>query len=186
MAYPVPRADGESWASALAFWSALLLAGLLLATVLLAPKAKTLAELGVEYATNQVRLVELERRAIELEEVAEALREDPSFAAELARMEFAAGQPGEERISIPADLRLVAAKPSQSIPAAPVNRGWQFPAALLELVASSAWLRRTLLVLAATLVLGAFLLCSAEAGVQVVSRHTHRLAGGVSRRYRKT
>jgi hypothetical protein len=135
----------------------LLAAGTLFATVALAPKLKTLADLDAEYATNQLRLVELERQSIELEKVAQALEHDPAFAAELAKLEFSSGGIAGERIAVPEDLRLGATDiPETATPPAPPRS--PLPQEILAPLAASRGLRLTLLATSATLALFAFVL----------------------------
>lgn len=135
------------------FWLSLLSAAALYGGVALAPKLLTALNLEYRYATAQVRLVALERQVKYLEKVAQALEHDPGFAAELARLDLDAVRPGDERISVPADLHLP--PPPEVWRDLPVI---QPPRCLrlLEVLAGNMRLRMTLLVTAAVLVLGAF------------------------------
>lgn len=177
--------DG-GWGVTFAFWGTLLVAGALFAVVSLAPKLKRLAELDAKYAENQLRLVELERQAIELEKVAEAIEHDPAFAAELARLEFAAGSDGE-RIDVPAELRLGAGEDAAEPATAAVKSHWSVPPEVLGPLATHRGLRATLLATAAVLVLVAFVFLNEEqaATVQAVVRTSKETARGVAERYRK-
>lgn len=179
--------ERDDWTMSLAFWGTLLVAGALFAAVSLAPKLQTLADLREAYATNQRRLVALERQADELERVADALEHDPAFAAELAKVEFAAGRPGRERIIVPADLRLGAeTAPSPVLSASPVRS--PLPAFLLEPLATHRGLRFGLLATAATLVLAAFLVLHEEqaATVRAALIHGRRILARIRDRYRKS
>jgi len=179
--------ERDDWTMSLAFWGTLLVAGILFAAVSLAPKLKTLGDLREEYAANQRRLVALERQADELERVAEALEHDPAFAAELAKVEFAAGRPGRERIVVPADLRLGAETAPSPVPSATPVRS-PLPAFVLEPLATHGGLRMTLLATAATLVLVAFLVLHEEqaATVRAVLVRGRHLFTRVRDRYRKS
>lgn len=170
-----------------AFWATLLAAGVLFAAVSLAPKLKALAGLDADYAANQLRLVELERQAIELEKVAGALEHDPAFAAELAKLEFATGSEGGERIAVSEELRLGGTEPKTPA-AAPVVPQSVLPPELLEPLSSRRGLRAALLATAAGLVLIAFLFLNEEqaATVRAVVRNSGATARSLTGRYRKT
>lgn len=177
----------DGWGTAFAFWGTLLAAGMLFAAVSFAPKLKRLADLDAEYAANQLRLVEMERQAIGLEKVVEALEHDPAFAAELARLEFAAGRSGEERITVPEELRLGAGDGSRATkPVMPTGGRWAVPPALLGPAATHGGVRATLLAAAAALVLVAFLLLNERqaATVRAVVQKTRAAARTLTARYR--
>lgn len=181
-----PDRDGD-WRITFAFWGTLLAAGALFAAVSFAPKLLTLSKLDADYAANQLRLVELERQAIELEKVADALEHDPAFAAELAKLEFAAGRAGDEGITVPEDLRLGAGGGSEATGmATPTGPRWSIPAVLLEPLATHRALRATLLATAAALVLTGFLLFNERqaATARAITRQTRETVRGVINRYR--
>ncbi|HEX6986201.1 MAG TPA: hypothetical protein VF170_12545 [Planctomycetaceae bacterium] len=185
---PPPADRDDGWGTAFAFWGTLLVAGALFASVSLAPKLKTLAGLRAEYAANQLRLVELERRADELERVAEALEHDPSFAAELAKVEFAAARPGDERIAVPEALRLGAAEEAHRDGLRPPSPGaWSIPPMLLDPLATHRGLRIMLLTAAAGLASAAFLVLNERhaATLRTAAGRAAEAARRATDRYRK-
>src|SRR5258705_13685823 len=94
-----PKESRFSWLVALLFWACLLVSVSLFALTVLSPKVLALSALEKEYHDNQVKLVDLERKVEYFQKVASALQTDAEFAKELARFEFNAVQPGEERIA---------------------------------------------------------------------------------------
>lgn len=103
------------WLASLLFWGCLLVAVSLYGVVVLSPKVIAFLELDQEYRTNQARLVRMERQVEYFDKVAGALEKDPAFAAELARIEFDASKPGEERIAVDKRLSLQAPKPANQV-----------------------------------------------------------------------
>jgi hypothetical protein len=93
--------------AALAFWCSLFLAAGLFAVLALAPKVRTYRGLAREYDRLHGRLVLTERRTESLAKVADALENDPQFAAELSRVDFDAPR-GEEHIPVGPQLSLAA------------------------------------------------------------------------------
>ncbi|MGC1274122.1 MAG: hypothetical protein WBC44_10480 [Planctomycetaceae bacterium] len=188
-ASPAPPED-DDWAMSFAFWGVLLVAGALFATVALAPKLHTLVEQKADYATNQRRLVELEHRADELERVAEAIEHDPEFAAELAKVEFTAGRPGDERIAVHKELQLGgddAVEPAAEAVGGPMPAGWSMPPLLLDPLATHAGLRATLLSIAAILTLVAFVVLNEAhaATVRAVVDRGAQIGRSMTKRYTK-
>lgn len=96
----------RSWAATLASWGGLVLAGALFSLATLAPRVADLQKLRSRYAENQKRLVSLERQADDLARVAEALRTDPQFLTELAKLEFSGTLRDAEAIPVDPELRL--------------------------------------------------------------------------------
>lgn len=181
-----PDREG-GWGTTFAFWGALLAAGTLFAAVSFAPKLLTLSKLDADYAANQLRLVELERQAIELEKVADALEHDPAFAAELAKLEFAAGRTGREGLAVRAWRRAGADRGGDAPElVATAKTRWAVPPALLEPLATNAALRAALLVVAAALVLASFLLFNERhvAAVRAINGQMRAAVRGVTDRYR--
>ena len=129
---------------------------------------------------------DLERQAIELEKVGEALEHDPAFASELAKLEFASGSAGGERIAVSEELRLGGTEPSTPAVAAAAPQP-AIPAELLEPLASGRGLRTALLATAAGLVLIAFLFLNETqaATVRAVLRNSGATARSLAARYRK-
>jgi cell division protein FtsB len=141
-------------AISLLFWLTLLAAAAVFAAVSLSPKLATYLALCDEFRAQQEELVELEQQHAELERVIAALKNDPQFVAELARLEFDAVRPGEEILSVDSSLTLAprAGLPRQQRPSTLTSpwRPW------VAVVATSRPLRSTLLLSAAILVLFAF------------------------------
>lgn len=141
-------------ATSLLFWLTLLVAAGLFAAVSLSPKIASYLALCDEYRTQQEELVELERQHAELERVIAALKDDPQFAAELARLEFDAVRPGEEILSVDSSLSLTPnARAPLPKPRPVVRSPWR---PWVGVLASAQPLRKTLLLVAAGLVLFAF------------------------------
>lgn len=184
---PATSAINEGWFVTLSFWGTLLVAAFLFATVALAPKLQTLAAMDAEYAENQFRLVELERQANELGKVAEALENDPSFATELAKLEFAAVRAGDERIAVPDELQLGVADLPLRGADYDIGRRVPLPPLLLTPLATNAVVRSSLLVLAALLAMTAFAVITAEhaATVKRIASRTAAATRAAADRYRK-
>lgn len=145
-----PRYD---WIASLAFWLCLFVASVLFASVTLAPRLAAHIELKQEYSANQVELVGMESRMQYLERVAEALKTDPHFAAEVARIDFDAARPGDERIAVDKSLSLSAPK-YDPLPDEVETAPWYEP--LARFLAKSAALRPLTLLVAGSLVIVAF------------------------------
>ena len=156
MSQDTPQEVGtlRRWLASLAFWTSLLVATLLYAAVTLAPKVVAYVDLRDSHYRNQVDLVALERDVNHLEKVEEALEHDPQFAAELARINFDAVHPGEERIAVDRALNLDAT-PS---PPPPGRRSDYLDPYLphLRLIAGDSSMRTKALAAAATITIVAF------------------------------
>jgi cell division protein FtsB len=96
----------HGWIVSLAFWFCLFLSAAMYAIVVLAPKWHTSQKLNSEHRNNQHQLVSLEQDVKRLDNVVTALESDTEFASELARVDFGAVRPGEERLSVDEDLRM--------------------------------------------------------------------------------
>ncbi len=144
----------QSVIASLAFWFCLLVAAGLFAIVVLSPKLLTYIELKNEFYANQVRLVALEEQVGYLEKVSDALRNDPEFAKELARVEFGAARPGDERIQVDPSLSLDGSseEAQQPMPAQPIL----WPTGPLELLVHHPKIRIGALAAAAVITLLAF------------------------------
>jgi hypothetical protein len=176
----------DAWGMTLAFWGVLLVSATIFAAVSLAPRFRTLSTLRARYAENQLRLVELERQAIELEKVAQALQGDPAFAAELAKLEFAAERTGDERIDVSEDLQLGAGLQRPRI-AANVRVPNTRLVPLVELLAGNSFVRTLLLTFAGLLAAGAFLLLNDQqaARLRAIAASASAFRGGLFDRYRR-
>jgi hypothetical protein len=170
----------------LAFWISLLAAALLYAAVALSPKYLSYLELRSRYYAGQIRLVRLEKQVHYLQRVEEVLETDAEFAAELARSDFGASGPGEERIPVDPELRLdgeasPAAMEALPHPALP----WHTP--LVRAMATNARLREGALVVAVALTLVAFTFLHESQEDQIRSgvKHVKDVVSTAWGRYRK-
>lgn len=140
--------------TSLLFWLCLVLAASMYGGVALAPKLLSWLTLKQEHYTHQVRLVELERKVKYLGRVVDAMENDAEFAAQLARVDFDAARPGDERIAVDPMLSLDARERPAATPVLPRTASLLAP--LLRQVTDRPELRRALLTIAAALILFAF------------------------------
>jgi hypothetical protein len=136
----------------------LALSASLFATVFLAPRLRTFRDLRREYDGLQRELLTSERQVDYLQKVVDALRHDPEFAAELARVDFGVSG-SEERIPVAAQLSLTGEPPVENESAEGVVR--PFPqnlldTPLLDTLTDDRSVRRSLLGAASLLLLIAF------------------------------
>ena len=110
-----PADPGFRPAAALAFWFCLSLAASLFAAVVLAPKLRIYRELSREYDGLARTLASAECKVDALQKVADALQSDPQFAEELARADFDASAPDEERIPVDSKLSLGRKDPASAL-----------------------------------------------------------------------
>ncbi|MFP6767597.1 MAG: hypothetical protein VB859_05465 [Planctomycetaceae bacterium] len=145
-----------TWRISLAFWLTLTVAASLYAAVSLAPRFRTLQHLGLRHFDNRVELEALEDRIAYLDRVRLALKTNPGFATELARLDQQTARPGESHLAVDRSLQLVPrlARPSDSA-IAPWAQ-WSRP--LANTLAQNSAVRLGLLITAACLVLFAFAL----------------------------
>ena len=143
----------HSWLISLAFWLCLLTAALLYASVMLAPKLLTNFSLRGQHYGNQVRLVSDEQQQRYLEKVVAALESDPEFAEELARVDFDAVRPGDERIPASEAVNWELLPESASARSA-VRDPWYLPS--MRILAGHQSLRWSMLSVAALLIVLAF------------------------------
>lgn len=189
-------ADGpRGWLVALLFWLCLILAAAMYAAVSLSPKLLAWIELRDEHYAHQVRLVEVERQVSYLGRVVDALENDPEFAAQLARVDFDAARPGDERITVDPSLSLDAHSETPPRSLSPRSHSWSVP--LLRQFTDRPDLRRALLTIAAALCVFAFTflqeslvseaLPSRLISVPVAeSKQAVRWSDWLTRRYRKS
>ena len=153
------RNNKRSWAVSLAFWLSLIVASGLYACVALSPKLVNYLQIQADFHATQVELVGLERDVRYLDRVANAL-ERPDFSEELARVDFDAARPGDERIRVkpigsPVNRdALDAGVPEKSVVRPAVLHPWYMP--LLDMLATDEKLRRGFLISAAVIILVAF------------------------------
>lgn len=138
-----------------AFWPVLILAGALFAVASLSPGAAEWKAVRHRLAVADANAAALRSEIDGLNRVATALRSDPAFAAEVARLDLGLARGGADRLSVPAAPPPVALAPP---PTPPVER-WP----LIDAVAARRGLRVTLAAVAATLAAVAFTLCQPAA-----------------------
>ena len=146
--------ENHAWVISLTFWACLFCATALYAAVALAPKLLTNLNLKNAYHTHQAHLVNLERQNDHLQKVVDALEHEPGFQAELARFDFDAFPPNEERIAVGEGLTLTnrLAPPSFETPV--YTLPWYGP--LVETLTYKEQLRALALILSAVLTVVAF------------------------------
>lgn len=179
----------HAWATSLLFWGSLLISATLYAGVALSPKVLAWSELKREYFENQVRLVTLERQVKYLGRVVDALENEPEFTAQLARIDFDAARPGDERITVDSPLSLDSRDLQPVTVAAPSHLSLAVP--LLKHLTERGELRRALLTAAAALTVFAFTFFPETSGhsEEEVARSAPRPRGWgewMRRRYRST
>lgn len=138
----------------LLFWCCLLLAASLFASVALSPKLAETLRLRDLYATNQLKLVAIERQNEQLQRVVEAIQNDQDFATEMTRIEFDAVRADEEIIPVAADLKLETRGLETLRPQPVAPRAWHRP--WLTMLTENDSLRSGLLGAAAVLVIVSF------------------------------
>ena len=145
----------SSWTTSLAFWLALLAAIGVYSLVALSPKLLTYIQLRQDYQAKQRRLVSIEHEVEDLDQVVDSLARDPEFVRKLASVEFGARRPGEERIPLDEHLQLSIRDndPVFEMQADPLP--WY--GSLVAPFATRQQLRGTLLLAAATILVGAFM-----------------------------
>jgi hypothetical protein len=140
--------------ASLLFWVCLFVAVGMYGVCALSSRVVAWADLDREYRTRQSELIGQQREVRHLQNVADALQNDPEFAERLARSELAARTPGAEVITLPEGLTYDPlageAAPAQAV----IVDAWYVP--VLQRVATDDGLRRKLWVAAAALMLFAF------------------------------
>jgi len=140
--------------ASIAFWLTLFTAAGLYALVALSPKITECFQQQARWRKNQEKLVRLERKVQYLKQVERALESDPEFAAELARVDLDAAEPGDERIPVERRLTLDAERSDAAQPSSETSPPWYV--AIFHTFSERDALRRWTLVAAAVLVLFAF------------------------------
>lgn len=173
------------WFVSVAFWLSLLLAAGLYGCVALSPKLHNYLVIDRDHRENQQRLVAIQQHLAYLDRVHRALEEDPQFAAELARIDFDAARPGDERIAVDPSLSLdaLSADPLAELP--PQKLPWYAP--LVARFATHQRLRHGALAAAAVIILLSFMLLQESQTPQLRSagRTVKSLCRRVADRYRK-
>lgn len=157
-------AAGESrqgWVSSLAFWICLLFSAALYSSIALSPKLLAYLTLRQECDTHQLKLVGLEKQISHIQKVIDALKHDPSFARELARIDFDAVKSDEERIPVDSSLTQTVRPGAADLDVAPPDLPWFTP--ILRLLAYSRPVGNIVLAISAIVILYAFT-CLGERG----------------------
>jgi cell division protein FtsB len=172
-----------AWMISLTFWIFLFIAASLFAAVVLAPRYLSYLNMRNEYLTNQVQLVSLENQVEYLRQIAHSLEHDPEFRSEVARVDFDAVRPGEERISVDPDLALDIPQwnPNKNIPAS--NQSWYQP--MLSVLSENQKIRSSILLTAAVIVVLSFTFLheSQSRQLETVTRSTRNIVGTLLSRY---
>jgi cell division protein FtsB len=138
----VAPATGSIW-PAVAFWLTAFLSAALFAAVLIAPAWQQRESLRTRVMQLAAQCRHIQEANGRLERVVTALKHDPDFTGELARVELDFGPAGEQRL--PAPLRH-----AKSPPTTP-ERAQSWTAPLVHLFARDAMTRHTALATAAVL-----------------------------------
>ncbi|MES2788855.1 MAG: hypothetical protein V4719_04475 [Planctomycetota bacterium] len=173
-----------SWFSSVVGWLCLFLAAGFYGAVHLSPRLLTMVRLQHEYDTNHLRLVSLENQLQTLGHMAKALEDDPDFAAAMARVEFSADRPGEQRIAVEPHLTQEphALAPQLDV----VEPPWPWYTPLLKVVVEYPKVNSGLLLAAAGLVLFSFIPLHGTSVIVIGGRtvtYTTGLLGFLKRRY---
>lgn len=150
------QSDSQAgWIGSVLGWLCLFLAAGFYGTVHLSPRLLTMVRLQHEYDTNHLRLLSLENQLQVLGRMAKALEHDPDFAAAMARVEFSADRPGEQRIPVDPHLTQETRDlaPQLEVPEPP----WPPYTPLLKFVVEYRTVNTGLLIAAAVLALCAFI-----------------------------
>jgi len=171
------------WIISLTFWIFLFIAASLFAAVVLAPRYLSYLNLRNEFLTTQVQLVSLENQVEYLRQIAHSLEHDPEFRSEVARVDFDAVRPGEERIAIAPELALDVPQwnPNQKIPIA--SHFWYEP--MLRVLSENQKVRSSILLSAAAIVILSFTFLheSQSQQLETVTKSTRNMMGSFLSRY---
>ena len=182
-----PSAESSSWLISVLFWSFLLCAVGLYAIVALAPKVWTHMKLKAEYYTNYAQAKALQERINFLKKVAAALKTDPEFRAEYARLDLVQERPKNgEYISVQKHLAWDARKAEMLPQIRPRSLPWYAP--LIKQLAFNWYVRRTVLLAAAAIMLLSFgFLHESQRQHVLAAQHSLRtLTHSLLQRYQKT
>lgn len=171
-----PPARGAS--AAPLFWMCLIAAVALYAPCVLAGRFVAWWELQHRYLRNQGELVAAQHQIRHLQRVADALEQDPDFAAQVARAELGAAPSRTHVIPLPPELNSDPRIPPDPANVEPSAEAWYVP--VLRRIAGDAALRRNLLCAAAGIFLLGFL-AFREAPQSVAHAATHSSRRGARR-----
>ncbi|MFK7777568.1 MAG: hypothetical protein QM501_05545 [Gimesia sp.] len=171
------------WIISLTFWIFLFIAASLFAAVVLSPRYLSYLNLQKEYLSAQVQLVALENQVEYLRQIAHSLEHDPEFRSEVARVDFDAFRPGEERIAVDPELALDIPhwNPNQKVPL--VNHYWYEP--MLSVLSENQKVRSSILLSAAAIIILSFTFLheSQTKQLETVTRSTRNIFGSFLSRY---
>lgn len=174
------------WIISLTFWIFLFIAASLFAAVVLAPRYLSYLNLRKEFLATQVQLVSLENQVEYLRQIAHSLEHDPEFRSEVARVDFDAFCPGEERIAVDPEWALDVPhwNPNQKIPL--VSHSWYEP--MLSVLSENQKVRSSILLSAAAIVILSFTFLheSQSKQLETVTRSTKNVFGSFLSRYQIT
>lgn len=172
------------WVISITFWILLFIAGSLFAAVVLAPRYLSYLNLRNEYLTYQVQLVSLENQVEYLRQIAHSLEHDPEFRSEVARVDFDAVRPGEERIAIDPELALKIPQWNPQKRISQTNQHWYGP--VLSVLSENQKVRSSILLTAAAIVILSFTFLheSQSRQLESVTKSTRDLIGILLSRYR--
>lgn len=172
------------WVISLTFWILLFIAGSLFAAVVLAPRYLSYLNLRNEYLSYQVQLVSLENQVEYLRQIAYSLEHDSEFRSEVARVDFDAVRPGEERITIEPELALKIPQWDHQKKVSLTNRHWYGP--MLRVLSENQKVRSSILLTAAVIVVLSFTFLheSQSRQLESVTKSTRNLMGMLLSRYR--
>ena len=140
--------------ASLLFWLCLFAAVGMYGVCALSARVVAWADLDLEYRTRQAELIGRQREVRHLQSVADALENDPEFAARVARSELAMQSPGSEVIAVPDDLTFDPLAQASNAPEIAVTDAWFVP--VFRRVSADDRLRLRLWIGAAALMLFAF------------------------------
>ncbi len=184
---PQPSSDVRAieWVVSLLFWTQLLIAALLYATVALAPKVNTLLNLSADSQSLKSQLVDLEHQVTDMKKVTEALEHDPRMLEELARLNLDVTRPGEESIPVGSELMLQSEMTRPRTLPPEFERPWYV--SVVEAFATNHSLRNSLLFGAAVLVLISFTFFHASQAAQFSTglKSVRESASSLTKRYRR-
>ena len=125
----------------------------------------------------------LENQVEYLRQIAHSLEHDPEFRSEVARVDFDAVRPGEERIAVDPELALDVPQwnPNQKIPI--VSHSWYEP--MLNVLSKNQKVRSSILLSAAAIIILSFTFLHESQSQQLesVSRSTRNMVGSFLSRY---
>ncbi len=182
----LPRGTSTAALTSVLFWCFLVCAIGLYAAVALAPKLWIHMKLVSEYRTNYAQIQALRERIEFLKKVADALKTDPEFRAEYARLDLVAERTDSERISVKEHLAWDTRRAEMLPCIRPAALPWYAP--LVRQLAFNQGVRRVVLAAAALITVLSFgFLHESQRDRVLAARASVRSAWhALARRYRRT